>query len=200
MKRLVIGLGSGRTGSMSLSYLFNDQPYCIGTHESFHMTWNVDMDLFGKAMGDLFSREAPLIVDSASYWLNYVPLIKRWYSDTKFICIRRSKEEVVGSFMRKTWGYNSFTKRDSRHLVEKYNKKTSPGFPQFDLPKKEAIGKYWEAYYALAGCYVDESFRMFDIYDLNTIDGIKSILDFAEVPEEQQVVKVFHENRKSGGS
>ena len=94
----------------------------------------------------------------------------------------------------------ALTIKEFNALVERYNKKTSPWFPQYDLPKKEAIGKYWEAYYALAECYVDESFRMFDLYDLNTIDGIKSILDFAGVPEEQQVVKVFHENRKLGGS
>lgn len=193
MKRLVIGLGAGRTGSMSLARLFNEQPYCIGTHENFHMNWDVDMDQLDRAMKHLLSKKAPVIADAASYWLNYVPLIRRQYPGTKFICTYRDKEEIVGSFLRKTWGYNPWTQRDSKHYTKRYTR-TWLYFPHYDAPKKKALGKYVDTYYALADTMVDDSFRIFDIHDLNTIDGIKSILDFADIPEEQQVIKVFHEN------
>jgi len=199
MKRLVIGLGSGRTGSMSLAYLFNEQPYCIGTHESHHMPWDVNLELLDRGIKFLFSREASLVADSASYWLNYVPLIKERHPETKFICLYRDKEEIVRSFLRKTWGYNAWTQRDSRHYVERYAR-TWLYFPHYDAPKQEALRKYIDTYYALADTMVDDNFRIFHIDNLNTIDGIKSILDFAGIPEEQQVVKVFHENKLPGGS
>lgn len=182
---------------MSLASLFNEQPYCIGTHESFHMPWDVDLDQLHRAMEFLDKREAPFIVDSASYWLNYVPLIKMYFPETKFICLYRDKEEITGSFLRKTWGYNAWTQRDSRHYVERYTR-TRLYFPHYDAPKKEALKRYIDTYYALADTMVDDSFRIFHIHNLNTIDGIKSILTFAGIPEEQQVVKVFHENKLPG--
>jgi len=198
MKRLIIGLGSGRTASMSLAYLFNEQPYCVGTHESFHMPWDVDLEQLDRGMEFLDQQPAPLIVDVGCYWLNYVPLIKRRSPETKFICIYRDKEEIVASFLRKTWGYNTFSRQGSPHIGqenERHNKRIYIWFPHYDAPKKEAVRKYVDTYYALADTMVDDSFRMFHIYDLNTIDGIKSILDFAGIPEEQQVIKVFHENK-----
>ena len=47
---------------------------------------------------------------------------------------------------------------------------------------------------------MDDDFKMFDVHSLNTTDGIRSLLNFAEIPEELQVVQVFHENRVSGES
>ena len=194
MKSLVIGLGSGRTGSQSLSALMDAQPHCIGTHESFHMPWDVDLEQLDKAMDNLLSRDAPLIADIACYWLNYVPLIRLMHPNTKFICIYRDEEEILGSFMRKTWGRNHWTRQGSRHKVEKHDKRHYLWFPHYDLPKKDACRKYIRTYYSLAACMVGDDFKIFDISSLNTVEGIKSILTFAGVPEELQVIQVFHEN------
>jgi hypothetical protein len=144
---------------------------------------------------------ADTVVDIALWNLPYVTSILAKYHDTKFICLKRDKELVVKSFVRKTPKRNHWTRFDSEHWDEtqwpKEKKCPYKGcYPRFDVGKEEAIGLYWDYYDAVSATYeisFPDNFRIFPVEDLNTRDGCESILSFAGY--EEMVVKVgIHKN------
>ena len=128
--RIVIGMGTGRSGSQSLSRLINSQPQSVCFHEinPACMKWaetprtvlsmiaefeavlrggprEVTIDYTSpdrdRDLGRLQALESVEVIgDVASYYLAYVPLLAGLDLDIRMPCLRRDKAATVASFIK----------------------------------------------------------------------------------------------------
>lgn len=200
--RLIIGLGTGRCGTVSLKHLLDMQEDTGATHETMLLPHKFNERKFQRYMSRLWRRKTRIVADVALWTLPYVTAILGEYPSTKFICLKRDKEAVVKSFMRKTRKRNHWTQFSSKHwdLGEWPNEMKCPYrncYPRFDADKEDALGFYWDYYQIVSEMYeaaFPDSFRIFPVEDLNTRDGCESILDFAGY-EEMRIKVGLHKNR-----
>lgn len=164
-RRLIFGLGSGRCGTTSLSYLLNLQKDTEVTHE-YHTDDPFNIDLVSPphlvmfCLIDLLARESKIVGDSSFYWLRHLKMVSSFKGDLRFICLKRDKKATVDSYLKTP--------------VHDKN-------PMKDYGRKE-FNRYYDEYYMWADYYVDKHpdiFRIFDIEDLNTAEGQEAILTFA---------------------
>lgn len=244
-KKIVIGLGSGRSGTASLTSLLDRQTGGVCFHEmnpagsvfsgnpqpSMNTLREFTALLAGGPRHRLaidYSRPASLVTyerlqsmpelnvigDIAFYYLNYVEDILTISPEAKFVCIQRDKAQTIASWVKKStigrwpsiWLADKFKSLVTRTpFYESYNYwqehegtrwQKDPVwdscFPKFEAPsKEEAIGMYWDAYYRQAAqlqAQFTESFRIFSLEELNTVQGQKDILAFIGLPENQWVL------------
>ncbi len=151
---MIIGLGSGRCGTMTLSKILGLP------HEAKLLPWDFDEERFARALKHA-ERNGGAV---GCFWLNYVePLLER-YPKTKFICLKRDRDATVKSWVRHMKGHTRFrhesawTTADGRRHVESK-------FPDYgDLSIPEAAAQYYDDYYGTSEKLADlhpESFRMF---------------------------------------
>ena len=109
----VLGIGTGRCGTTSLTRLLKAQPGVHATHEARPLLpWNPR-----KSKENVVDRvcrlvaaappRARIVADVALYYLPYVATILRHWPATRVICLRRDRAEVIESFARKVrehWG------------------------------------------------------------------------------------------------
>jgi len=193
-KKLVFGLGTGRCGSASLTYLLSHQKSTLATHELFPvLPWDPDMGklTYRWTQMDHQAHLHDVVFDAGIYYFSYVQtLIKSWkmheYAkdryDLRFICLKRKKEEVVKSFLRKfeKQKNNPLQDHNDKNLVVNEWDETFPKYPS-DISLEEAIGFFYDDYYEVTDRYEEmhpDLFRTFNTNDLNTDDGVSSILNF----------------------
>src|SRR5882672_2759331 len=120
---IVIGLGTGRSGTASLAKLLNAQHDALCFHEmnpsSVRFTGTprpildggdpsmVTVDLSRRVSAEAYDslrrmKRVKLIGDIALYYLTYVEAIARHNPNVRFICLRRDVESTVKSWMKKT--------------------------------------------------------------------------------------------------
>lgn len=250
---IVIGLGSGRTGTASMANLFGSQRNAVCFHE-LNPAGNVfegnpqpalnTINEFQKILdgGDRrmlaidYSRpmsvktygrlqemtEVDLIGDIAFYYLNYVADILAINPDVRFVCIKRDREDTIRSWQAKTaikrwpslWVADRIKSLITRtpfyqaknHWQAHDGSEYQPDpvwdscFP--DMPastRTEAIGRYWDEYYATAEQLQERfpaQFQMFPIEALSSPEGQRRILSFVGVPQEQMVLRdKFHSHK-----
>jgi hypothetical protein len=128
--QLVIGLGTGRCGTVTLAQLLKAQPGCAGTfsheqHPLLAWTQPSERAMLRAADGrvrqllqrrlrshaaasrdgaDNDAAPTPLVGDVASFYLPYVETILSIEPGAKFVVLRRARAEVVASFLRKDPG------------------------------------------------------------------------------------------------
>jgi len=185
---MIIGLGSGRCGTTSLTNLLNFQKDSFFSHEMIpHLNWNFQTLEINTRLEELSKYPAKNSGDVSCYYLNYVTYINSVLPDTKFICLFREREKVVTSFS------NHCIKRD--FWTNNPNREHSPvevSFPKYPITdKKIAIGMYWDEYYKKASELAKKlsNFRIFHITELNSTRGVKEILDFAGFDKSDQVIR-----------
>jgi len=167
-KPIIIGIGSGRCGTVSLSKLL-DIP-----HEPWPLLpWIVSERLFKKHL-PLIEAEGGAV---ALYYLNYIDKLFGKFSDRlKIVCLQRVMDETIESFIRKTQGKNYW-----RDNINEW----SEVFPYYkDLYIWEAIRKYWWNYYQKAEKWQEklpDNFKIFDMERLNFEEGQKEIIDFCGI-------------------
>ncbi len=202
MTRIIIGLGTGRCGTVSLAALLTLQQYTHATHELMLLPHRFNERKFEAYMRKLSNRQVRISADVALWNLPYVTSILAEYPSTKFICLKRDKKTVVKSFMAKTPDRNHWTRFDSEYWdqIEWYKEMKCPyrnGYPRFDADKEKAIGLYWDYYEMVSETYEQsfpDNFRIFPVEDLNTRDGCEKILSFAGYVE--MIIKAgIHKNR-----
>ncbi len=201
VNRLIIGLGTGRCGTVSLKHLLAMQQNTHATHEMMILPYKFHERKFVAYMRKLSTRPVRISVDVALWNLPYVTAIIAKYHNTKFICLKRDKEAVVKSYMAKTPNRNHWTQWNSPYWSDtKWPVERRCGYkncyPRFDADKEEAIGLYWDYYEIVSETYEKEfpdNFRIFPVEYLNTRDGCEKILDFAGYVE--MIIKVgIHKN------
>lgn len=198
MKRLVIGLGSGRSGTVSLSRLLDSQHGASVSHELRPLLpWSDrHSDLLKAKLRTLLERDEELVGDIAYYYLPYVERLSDMHPNVRFICLRRDYEQTVRSMMVKTEGRNHWVDHDGTEwkLDETWDA-TMPSYAP--MPKEHAVRRYITEYYELAGHYEQadpERFRVFDLDVLNDRKRARDLLAFAGV-EAPSVDQPIHENR-----
>lgn len=142
-KNVIIGLGTGRCGTVSLSKLLNAQKNSYFSHEwgGAH-AWN---SYFNKFSSYIDHMQYEFCGDVAFYNLPYVSSILELYPNAKFIILKRDKNETIKSYMNKTKETNHWEFHDGKKF--KYCD-WDHCYPKFEArDKSEAIGMYWEYYY-----------------------------------------------------
>lgn len=195
-KRIVLGLGSGRCGTLTLARLLDAQPGFSVTHECIPAPWEFSEASYRKLCEELASRPAPVVGDVASYHLPYVPRFFADFDDVRCVCLRRERAEVVDSFLRITPDRNHWTDPASAFWSDRWRPDPAwdPCFPKYPLDKAEAIAAYWEEYYAAAADLARRfpgRFLVADMRDaLNNRETQMRILDFVGAPSQGRVVAV----------
>jgi hypothetical protein len=192
-KQVVIGLGPGRCGTMSLAMILAMQRSVVVHHESEPgLNWDADIYAFIGKWARLFYHVTPvlpIIADVAHWYLPFVPNILEVNPTAKFVCLKRDIEKIVTSFMYKVPDTSHWTIKYCKHWHEKWNRGHAyrERFPHYDLPKEEGCRHYVTKYYKACEDYTQQipnNFRIFDIEALNTEKGVRSILEFCGLSEE----------------
>lgn len=203
-KQLIIGLGTGRCGSVSLSRFLNDQPEAFAIHEGAYEDMRVlfpwdgpaetVVDWLHKLAG--FAGEQPFLGDTGSYYLPYVEAILAAFPGARFICFERERSGVVRSFAAKTGKRNHWY--DHKGKRWKKDSRWDASFPKFDEKDKEtAIGLYWDLYHDMASDLAEKypgHFRIFPMTIINSEAGRGELLDFVGYAGERVLDREYVSN------
>ncbi len=204
-KKLIIGLGTGRCGSVSLSYFLNEQPgvkiFHEGRidHEHNILKWDNDQENLLKWIYNLekISVSNQYFGDIGMYFLHYVSFLIDQFPNIKFICLKRNREDVIKSYLKWTKTYNHWY----NHNGENWQKEDywDTAFPKFNEPDKaKALGLYWDMYYEEIERLIEkypQQIRCFPTEALNSINSRNEILDFIEYQGERNLEGQYHANK-----
>ncbi len=189
-KQLIISIGTGRSGSVSLSKFLSHQKNMRVLHEGRIdeknirklIKWDDDDDELFAWLDYLYeyNHEDSFIGDTGMYYLPYISKIIDKYPEVKVIGIIRKKEEVVNSFLNKTEGRNHWCNHNGENW--KIDKKWDPCFPKYnDSNKKKTIELYWEEYKKETEkleLKYPRNVKIWTLEDFNRVSGKNKILDF----------------------
>jgi hypothetical protein len=105
LPRVVLGVGTGRCGTLSLTRLLNRQAGIHVTHERPpYLPWKSETprDLIAARLS-AFRADSPgavIVGDVAFFYLNYLPDALALDDRLRVVCLRRPKHEVVASYRR----------------------------------------------------------------------------------------------------
>lgn len=205
---IVLGIGSGRCGTLSLARVLNQQPDAQSSYEEPPLLpWNrTDGERLLRERFARFRRmgKARILGDVASFYLPYIEDAIAVEPDIRIVCLRRPREEVVASFCE--W-LDQTLPLPTNHWA----RQPAPGwhhdpnrtriYPQYETQnREEGIRRYLDEYYQrveeLRRRY-PEHIRLFDTYEaLNTEGGLRELLTFVGIAPERQVLAVgTHVNR-----
>lgn len=193
MKKIIIGLGSGRCGTTTLTKLLGSQAGVIAEHENVGLFWNVNPVLFEHSWKKITEPDSKIIASVSFAWLRYIPMAVEKDPSVRCICLKRNKTATVESFSAHLRNFNVWTHYSSLHFDMKHSRSMIRinGFPKYDLPREEAIAQYWDDYYRIADEHeraFPENFKVFPIDAFNSHEGVKSMLGFAGI--DNQTIEV----------
>jgi len=208
--RFVLGVGSGRCGTGTLAELLDKQPGICCSHESCFIPWDKDLIAYYQALIRLVNKATePIIGNVAFYWKNYLSEVFRDLVDPKIIVLKRKRQEVIESFSALYHGISHWSSRekDNWHGGDIGMQILSAMFPKYDLSKEEAIGQYWDDYYADMDFWMDkfpDNMILVDMYNLKDKATQKRIFEFIDIPTRNMVFddsihKHKRTDRKKGG-
>jgi hypothetical protein len=155
MKKLIIGLGTGRCGTTSLTKFLCLQQSAFVTHEhkASRIGWYRSYVGVKTFIEETLRYPYNIVGDVAFFLLPYVEYIIKEFEDKAelyFICLKRNKVETINSFRRKQ-GWNT----KNRHPWYE-----GPDFPHFNwdkcypkfgfLSQEDAMSYYWDMYYEIS--------------------------------------------------
>jgi hypothetical protein len=185
-KNLVIGLGTGRCGTVSLSLILDLQKNAVFSHESkAFLPWKFSETAILKKIKALLSKKGNFVGDVAFFYLPYVEYILANNPRAKFICLKRDKKETVESYSKKTKGRNHWME----HGGGKWKKDAQwdDCYPNYKTNFKErALEMYWEDYYGSIKKIMKKhpnNVLLLDMESINKLEGIKKILSFCGFPK-----------------
>ncbi|HHZ95800.1 MAG TPA: tetratricopeptide repeat protein, partial [Flavobacteriales bacterium] len=151
--QLLIGLGTGRSGSTTLTKLWKAQPACYCSHEHPpRLPWT-DTDSryeFHKQRFLVALGGHGYVGDVSHWWLPYVEDLIASFNGVRFVVLKRDRDATVKSFLNIKKadggdGMNHWMKHDGTvwgHVA------WDECYPTYDVDKIEiAIQHYWQDYY-----------------------------------------------------
>ena len=206
-KQLIISIGTGRCGSVSLSKFLSAQDKVSVLHEGRLdsqkirklIKWENDEGNLFEWLEFLLSLDGHKFVgDTGMYYLPYIERIIDKYPEVKIIVMERNKEEVVKSYIKKTTGRNHWFDHDGKEWEK--DDKWDPCYPKYDVHnKEEALEKYWEDYKNQTDNLIlkfPEKIKKWTIQALNTTSGKNEILNFLNYNLDRNINQEFKHNTK----
>ena len=206
-KQLIISIGTGRCGSVSLSKFLSAQDKVSVLHEGRLdsqkirklIKWENDEGNLFEWLEFLLSLDGHKFVgDTGMYYLPYIEQIIDKYPEVKIIVMERNKEEVVKSYIKKTKGRNHWFNHDGKEWEK--DDKWDPCYPKYDVHnKEEALEKYWEDYKNQTDNLIlkfPEKIKKWTIQALNTTSGKNEILNFLNYNLDRNINQEFKHNTK----
>lgn len=191
-KRLVLGLGTGRCGSTSFTRLLMAQKNGYFSHEHPpDLPWNRPPPAlrFHLQRFALLARLYDVVGDVAHWWLPHMQSVAAFFPSFRAAVLKRDREETVESFFAvkeggQKGGVNHWMDHDGSYWNRVPFDRCYPSYPAKSM--REAIGRYWDDYYAacerLAERYPGQV-RIFDMAALKSDAGQEEILRFCGFPE-----------------
>jgi hypothetical protein len=100
--QVILGLGTGRCGSTSLSAAFRNVATALSTHENppmiFWQPQREQMEFHMKRLA-LLCRYYPVVFDAAHWWLNAIDAFFESFPQGKVVGLHRGMESCVTSFL-----------------------------------------------------------------------------------------------------
>ncbi|MFC1884628.1 hypothetical protein ACFL2O_07645 [Thermodesulfobacteriota bacterium] len=193
-RQLVIGLGTGRCGTVSLMKILNAQPGLNFSHESRPvLPWKFSEKKIDEKMKQIMSYDGTIVGDIAFFYLPYVEYILGKNPSTKFVCLQRPKNEVVKSYLQKTYFNNPWIIHDGKKWL---HYEWDDCYPKYNVKSKSrAIGLYWDHYHREIHRLMELYPKNISLYDmtlyLNESDRIRELLHFVGVKmEDAQILTV----------
>ena len=193
--RLVIGLGTGRSGSTTLAARLGATPNSCSTHENpplVFWTPKPEQASLHFRRFELLSRRHDLVADCAHWWLGLVDELVVRFPSVKFIGLVRDRFDCAVSFARLkglgpgTYNHWAHEKRDLG-----ISALWDPTYPKFEPPnwahrrpdraKLEMIEKYWDLYNAKLFSFArkyPERFLLLSTKRLDEPECVKKIYEF----------------------
>ena len=206
-KQLIISIGTGRCGSVSLSKFLSAQESISVLHEGrldSHkirklIKWGNDEKNLFEWLEFLLSLDGNKFVgDTGMYYLPYIEQIIDKYPQVKIIVMERDKGEVVKSYIKKTIGRNHWFDHDGKEWDK--DDKWDPCYPKYDIINKEkALEKYWEDYKSQTDNLIlkfPDKIKKWTIQSLNTLNGKNEILNFLNYNLDRNINQEFKHNTK----
>jgi hypothetical protein len=202
---LIIGLGTGRCGSMSLAHLLNDQKGCACTHEmtfDYRKLMVTPLDITNTEQADKYlesinRRMLPIKADISLWWLWFVDhIVDKYGEDVRFLCLKRDRIETQNSYNKKfnnngkPPGINPLQEHDGTEYRKDAWDKSYPKY--LTDTRFEAIGLYWDDYYKRADEFEKKypnQFKIVNLQDLNDYEKISEILEFCNIEAPDLVIK-----------
>lgn len=190
-KRLVIGCGTGRCGSVSLVKFLNSQPGFAMLHEGVtdsaqgihHLVpWYGGEEKLWPWLTELekMSGDAGWYGDVGPYFLRYLPLIFDRYPDSRAICLERDRKAMIDSYLTKTEGRNHWYPHHGLGWQE--DPEWDDAYPTYAEPdKRKALALYWDQYHSAAMEYLarfPRQFMLVSTESLNKVGQLREILGF----------------------
>jgi hypothetical protein len=203
--QLVFGLGTGRSGSTTLSYLLGAQESTYASHEHPPiLQWNGSSAQFSFHLRRmlLLSRIYRHVADVSHWWLPRICEILGHVPSARFIVVQRDRQKTIDSFLRikgdDTKGtIHHWITHDGTHFRRNLWDSTYPKFQSQD--KAQAIGMYWDAYYAQArqaAAAYPKQVRVVGLSELSDPLKQDEILGFCRFLRPVQI-PTLHKNRGS---
>gem|GEM_PF-2745020 len=187
--QLILGIGTGRNGSTSLTGLFASQKATYCTHEFPPLLpWNNDPDddlfLFHLERFKLLAQTNQYVCEVSHWWLPRIELLLHNGLKLKVVAIKRAREETIRSFLNIKGGGD---RGSINHWVDHDGKYWSANpwdvcYPKYAVDStKEALYEYWDEYYASVE-RIEKSYpdviKTFSIEALSGEEGQETILRF----------------------
>lgn len=190
--RVILGLGTGRSGSTSLTHLLAAQPDTCFSHEHAPLIpWQeghrqLNFHLMRTA---LLVRLFGTVADVSHWWLPKLPVVLKEFAGARVVVLRRDRAETVASFMsiKGAAGPQPINHWMAHDGVRYKRNLWDVCYPKFNANSLEdAVGLYWDAYYQQAE-HLEKQYpsnvRIFDVNTLSSTDGQETILRFCGYQE-----------------
>eukprot|EP00051_Salpingoeca_urceolata_P008534 m.106847 g.106847 ORF g.106847 m.106847 type:complete len:306 (+) comp15804_c1_seq3:152-1069(+) len=177
-QNIIVGLGTGRCGTVTLTAALNGQQASVFTHEQV-----VQGSRFSWESGQKASRVKQQLAlwkkqatQSGARFVGgvyyaYLAYLKEFLAADpciRFVVLKRDRAAVVASYMRTTKGTNHWqpkdlwAKREAKGFAQTVWTNTYPKFVEA-TSKEDAVGMYWDYYYNAVDEWVDaypDNFRV----------------------------------------
>jgi hypothetical protein len=204
MPHVILGLGSGRSGTNSLASILSACRNVDVQHEAFRTDWYRTSDdgdeRFPRIKSldeqDRYFRErlaAGVSVGNVAFYL-----IPRWrrvrtvFPDCRIVCLHRPKEETVESWLKWTCGLSQCYPPDlpgiAAHPRIVHQAKWSTLFPKFEHARSSR--EAWELHWELCEremAAVEDAFHL-QLAELNDDAALARLFDYCRIPLADRVL------------
>ena len=186
--KLVLGAGTGRSGSTSLAHLLAAQPGGYFSHEHApRLNWqSADARFeFHLRRFRALQRGFSSFGDVSHWWLPRFEALLEAFPDLRMIVLKRDRLETIASFLKVKGGegqggINHWIDHDGRFWRRNG---WDECYPKYEASgSRAAIGAYWDDYYRLADALhrrFPAALRVFPTTHLSSAEGQREILSFA---------------------